>query len=216
MSHLLTIGLSLLILAAAIGGCGGAAEKPAGKTPETHARPPHVEPPPIEMRIRVIALQFTWVFQLPGRDGEFGNINLKPDLISTDLAQLVGLSREGSGRDDVMSTVLVLPQNSQVRCKLVTMDVPHRMTIVELGIDALVKRNKPNTITFSVNHQPPVLSPSDRRAHRLILRAKDDHARMEFKYSHLPVRLACGTNCGPGAERHVAPLYIVSQHDWEH
>ncbi len=88
---------------------------------------------PGAMQVEVTGMQFAWYFRYPGADGTFGNTSLS--LIAPGEGNPVGLDPKDSyGRDDIVSSQLVLPADHEVDLALRAVDVIHGFAIPELRL----------------------------------------------------------------------------------
>ena len=86
---------------------------------------------PIE--VEVTGTQFAWYFRYPGGDGKFGRT--LPQLIdpAQGNAAAIGLdANDPASADDVVTQILVLPQNQPVELRLRSHDVIHSFFVPEL------------------------------------------------------------------------------------
>lgn len=78
--------------------------------------------------IHVIAQQFQWNFQYPGKDNVFGRTD--PKLINDGSQNFVGLDdTDEHAKDDIVAPTLVLPLNRPVKIILRSRDVTHSLWI---------------------------------------------------------------------------------------
>jgi cytochrome c oxidase subunit II len=76
------------------------------------------------MQVEVVGEQFAWYFRYPGPDATFGVT--RPQLVNAAAGNPLGIDpRDPNGRDDVVSSVLVLPEGRQVDLRLRSLDVMH-------------------------------------------------------------------------------------------
>ena len=76
------------------------------------------------MHVEVVGEQFQWYFRYPGPDATFGAT--RPQLVSAAAGNPLGLdARDPDGKDDVVSSVLVLPAGHEVDLQLRSLDVIH-------------------------------------------------------------------------------------------
>jgi cytochrome c oxidase subunit II len=88
---------------------------------------------PDAVRVEVTGVQFQWYFRYPGSDGIYGRT--QPDLIDASGGNPLGLdSNDPRSRDDVVSSVLVLPVNRQVELTLRAQDVVHGFFIPSMRL----------------------------------------------------------------------------------
>ncbi|MBD0326393.1 MAG: cytochrome c oxidase subunit II [Pyrinomonadaceae bacterium] len=78
--------------------------------------------------IHVVAQQFQWNFQYPGKDKLFGRTD--PKLINDGSQNFVGLDdTDPNSKDDIVAPTLVIPLNKPVRLLLRARDVTHSLWI---------------------------------------------------------------------------------------
>jgi cytochrome c oxidase subunit 2 len=81
-------------------------------------------PSPEAMQVEVVGEQFQWYFRYPGADAAFGPTT--PALINAAEGNPLGLNpRDARSRDDIVSSVLVLPAGREVDLRLRSLDVIH-------------------------------------------------------------------------------------------
>jgi len=81
------------------------------------------------IRVEVTGVQFQWYFRYPGADGAFGRIDA-PRFARPDEGNPLGLDPGDSvGRDDIVSSTLVLPVGREVDLTLRSQDVVHSVFI---------------------------------------------------------------------------------------
>jgi cytochrome c oxidase subunit 2 len=79
---------------------------------------------PASMQVEVTGRQFQWYFRYPGVDASFGGT--KPELIEPASGNPLGLiAGDAHGRDDIVTSELVLPVNREVDLTLRAQDVIH-------------------------------------------------------------------------------------------
>ena len=79
---------------------------------------------PAAMQVEVTGVQFQWYFRYPGTDAAFGLT--RPALIDAAAGNPLGLDpRDTHGRDDIVSSVLMLPAGREVDLRLRSIDVIH-------------------------------------------------------------------------------------------
>ncbi|MBV8630533.1 MAG: cytochrome C oxidase subunit II [Silvibacterium sp.] len=92
------------------------------------ARSRYAGPSPEAMQVEVVGEQFEWYFRYPGADAAFGST--RPDLVNAAEGNPLGLNpRDLSSRDDIVSSVLVLPAGREVDLRLRSIDVIHGLFI---------------------------------------------------------------------------------------
>lgn len=81
-------------------------------------------PLPTAMHIEVVGEQFQWYFRYPGQDEKFGMT--RPALVDAAAGNPLGIDpSDPNGRDDVVSSVLVVPAGREVELRLRSLDVMH-------------------------------------------------------------------------------------------
>jgi cytochrome c oxidase subunit 2 len=79
---------------------------------------------PEAIQVEVTGVQFQWYFRYPGTDAAFGLT--RPALIDAAAGNPLGLDpRDPQGRDDIVSSVLMLPVGHEVDLRLRSIDVIH-------------------------------------------------------------------------------------------
>ena len=79
---------------------------------------------PSAMQVEVVGEQFQWYFRYPGADAAFGAT--RPDLVNAAEGNPLGLNfHDTRSRDDIVSSVLVLPVGHEVDLRLRSIDVIH-------------------------------------------------------------------------------------------
>ncbi len=88
---------------------------------------------PVPVEVEITGAQFAWYFRYPGADGKFGRT--LPRLVepSGGTRAAIGLDESDAGsRDDIASTILVVPLNRPVHATLHAQDVIHSFFVPEL------------------------------------------------------------------------------------
>jgi cytochrome c oxidase subunit 2 len=81
-------------------------------------------PSPGAMQVEVTGVQFQWYFRYPGADARFGGT--QPRLVDAATGNPLGLDPEDSySADDIVSSILVLPEGREVDLRLRAQDVIH-------------------------------------------------------------------------------------------
>src|SRR5919202_2112264 len=89
------------------------------------------EAPADSFRAQVIAQQFSWKVQYPGKDGKFGRTDTA--FIKEDENNFIGLDdRDPAAKDDITATTLVLPVNRPAELILRSKDVTHSFWVPQL------------------------------------------------------------------------------------
>ncbi|MGA8941085.1 MAG: cupredoxin domain-containing protein [Acidobacteriaceae bacterium] len=85
------------------------------------------------MQVEVTGKQFVWYFRYPGHDATFGRISLS--LVDPAAANPLGIDpTDPTGRDDIVTSELVLPANREVDLTLRSQDVIHGFAIPQMRI----------------------------------------------------------------------------------
>lgn len=88
---------------------------------------------PGALPIEVNAEQFQWNFHYAGADGKFGRTS--PTLYNDASGNPVGIDPDDpAGKDDVVSPILVVPVNREIRLELHSKDVIHSFYVRELRL----------------------------------------------------------------------------------
>ncbi len=84
---------------------------------------------PGTMKIEVTGAQFQWYFRYAGVDGQFGRVDAQR-FAKAEEGNALGLDPDDpAGRDDIVSTVLMLPLDQDVELELRAQDVIHSLFI---------------------------------------------------------------------------------------
>ena len=85
------------------------------------------------MQVEVTGVQFAWYFRYPGADATFGRTSLS--LVAPAEANPLGIDpHDPAGRDDIVTSQLVLPANREVDLTLRAQDVIHGFSIPQMRI----------------------------------------------------------------------------------
>jgi cytochrome c oxidase subunit II len=88
---------------------------------------------PAALQVEVTGMQFAWYFRYPGPDAIFGTT--RPQLASPGEGNPVGIDpSDPHGKDDIVTSELVLPSNREVDLRLHAQDVIHGFSIPELRL----------------------------------------------------------------------------------
>ncbi|MCU1284432.1 MAG: cytochrome c oxidase, subunit [Acidobacteriales bacterium] len=97
----------------------------AGITGESSAKSP--------VQVEVNAVQFQWYFRYPGADGKFGRTDTK--LQDASEGNPLGLDRnDPAAKDDVVTSVMFLPENREAELTLRAQDVIHSFFVPEFRV----------------------------------------------------------------------------------
>jgi cytochrome c oxidase subunit 2 len=104
---------------------------------------------PAAMQVEVVGEQFVWYFRYPGADARFGLT--KPELVSAGTGNPLGIDPDDQdGRDDRVSSSLILPAGREVDLRLRSLDVIHGFSVPEMRL----KQNAVPGQTFHVHFTP--------------------------------------------------------------
>lgn len=93
----------------------------------------YVGPDPAALQVEVVGVQFAWYFRYPGADATFGRA--RPELIAPGEGNPLGLDpADPSGKDDFVSSELVLPAGREVDLRLHAQDVIHGFAVPSMRI----------------------------------------------------------------------------------
>jgi cytochrome c oxidase subunit 2 len=88
---------------------------------------------PAALQVEVTGMQFAWYFRYPGRDAVFGVT--KPELVAPGEGNPLGLDpTDENGKDDFVSSQLVLPAGREVDLRLRSQDVIHGFSVPEMRL----------------------------------------------------------------------------------
>jgi cytochrome c oxidase subunit II len=92
----------------------------------------HSAIPAGETHVEITGVQFQWYFRYPGPDGILGRVNAQK-FARPDEGNPLGIDpSDPAGRDDIVSSTLVLPVNQPVELELRAQDVIHSVFIPEM------------------------------------------------------------------------------------
>jgi len=101
------------------------------------------------MQVEVVGVQFQWYFRYPGEDATFGAT--RPQLVNAAAGNPLGLDPQDSqGRDDIVSSELVLPAGREIDLRLRAHDVIHGFFIPGMRL----KQNAVPGLTLHVHFAP--------------------------------------------------------------
>lgn len=82
-------------------------------------------------QVEVVAQQFQWNFHYAGKDGVFGRTD--PSLIEDSAANYLGLDQaDPNAKDDVVHSVIAVPEGQPIELKLRSRDVIHNFWVPQL------------------------------------------------------------------------------------
>jgi cytochrome c oxidase subunit 2 len=104
---------------------------------------------PAAMQVDVTGVQFAWYFRYPGKDAAFGRT--RPELVAPGEGNPLGIDpADDKGKDDFVSSELVLPVGHEVDLRLHAQDVIHGFAVPELRL----KQNAVPGQVFHVHFMP--------------------------------------------------------------
>lgn len=164
--------------------------------------------------VDIIGKQFKWYFHYPGADGEFGARRMDLiDLNASQPAEIIGLDREGAGRDDVVLDKMVIPVNRKVRSRITSVDVLHSFFLPNFrvkqdavpGLDGNIWLEATKTSAEVVGRDPnfPLLS------------FDEDTYEDVFITDAKPFDVICAELCGNGHYTMRGLLFVVTEAQYE-
>ena len=88
---------------------------------------------PGAMQVEATGAQFAWYFRYPGRDAAFGRT--RPELVAPGEGNPLGIDpADDKGKDDFVSSELVIPAGREVDVRLHAQDVIHGFAVPELRL----------------------------------------------------------------------------------
>ncbi len=118
--------LPLLGLTVLFGGLAFQAERLWAQTRYTGAEP-------TALQVEVTGMQFAWYFRYAGEDGTFGRV--EPALVDPGAGDPLGIDpADTHGKDDLVTSELVLPAGREVDLRLRALDVIHGFAIPEMRL----------------------------------------------------------------------------------
>ena len=88
---------------------------------------------PSALQVEVTGMQFAWYFRYPGEDRTFGRV--EPTLLDAAAGNPLGLDPSDThGKDDLVSSDLVLPAGREVDLRLRALDVIHGFAVPEMRV----------------------------------------------------------------------------------
>ncbi|ADV82780.1 cytochrome c oxidase subunit II [Terriglobus saanensis] len=104
---------------------------------------------PAAMQVEVVGAQFVWYFRYPGTDARFGKT--KSELVKPGEGNPLGIDpKDEDGRDDRVSSELVLPMGREVDLRVRSLDVIHGFSVPEMR----VKQNAVPGQVFHIHFTP--------------------------------------------------------------
>ncbi len=104
---------------------------------------------PEAMQVEVVGEQFAWYFRYPGRDARLGAV--KPTLANAAEGNPLGLDpADAAGKDDIVTSELVLPVGHEVDLQIRSLDVVHGLFIPAMRL----KQNALPGSTLHVHFTP--------------------------------------------------------------
>ena len=88
---------------------------------------------PTALQVEVTGMQFAWYFRYPGHDGTFGRVH--SEMVDAGAGNPVGIdASDVHGKDDLVSSELVLPVGREVDLRLRALDVIHGFAVPEMRL----------------------------------------------------------------------------------
>jgi cytochrome c oxidase subunit 2 len=104
---------------------------------------------PAAMQVEVVGEQFAWYFRYPGDDATFGRTKLA--LISAAEGNPLGIDpADEKGKDDIVTSQLVLPAGREVDLTMRALDVIHGFSVPEMRL----KQNAVPGVTEHIHFTP--------------------------------------------------------------
>jgi cytochrome c oxidase subunit 2 len=130
------------------------------------------------MQVEVVGEQFQWYFRYPGKDAAFGAT--RPELVNAAGGNPIGLdTRDARGKDDIVSSILILPAGREVDIRLRSLDVIHGFFVPEMRL----KQNAVPGLLLHVHFTPTVVGTYPILCSQV---CGSGHARMQAVLSVLP------------------------------
>src|SRR5579871_525465 len=151
--------------------------------------------PADSLMVEATGEQFAWNFRYPGADGKFG----KTDFMKVDnsAGNPLGLDPDDpAGKDDIVTTTLVVPVNKPLEVILHSKDVTHNFFVREMRI----KQDAVPGMDLRIHFTPSVLSKD--------LPPHPDGTKGEYE-------IACSELCGLGHYKMRAFMQVVTQEEYE-
>jgi cytochrome c oxidase subunit 2 len=87
-------------------------------------------PAPGSLPVEITGLQFQWYFRYPGPDGKFGST--RADLEDPSTGNALGIDdTDPAGKDDIITSTLVIPVNRELDVTLRSQDVIHDFFVAD-------------------------------------------------------------------------------------
>lgn len=103
---------------------------------------------PAAMQVEVTGVQFAWYFRYPGEDAVFGRT--QPQLVSAAEGNPLGLDpADPNGKDDIVSSELVLPAGREVDLTLRAQDVIHGFFVPGMRLKQNAVPGQPAHVHFT-------------------------------------------------------------------
>jgi cytochrome c oxidase subunit II len=97
------------------------------------ARSGFVGASPQAMQVEAVGAQFQWYFRYPGKDATFGKT--RPELVDAAGGNPLGIDpQDPAGKDDLVSSQLILPVGREVDLELRSQDVIHSFSIAAMRV----------------------------------------------------------------------------------
>jgi len=104
---------------------------------------------PAALQVEITGVQFAWYFRYPGTDAHFGQTS--SNLVDAGAGNALGIDPiDETGKDDLVSSELVLPLNREIDLRIVSQDVIHGFFVPEMRL----KQNAIPGQTFHIHFTP--------------------------------------------------------------
>jgi len=104
---------------------------------------------PTALQVEVTGMQFAWYFRYPGTDAHFGQTS--SNLVDAGAGNALGIDPiDETGKDDLVSSELVLPIDREIDLRIVSQDVIHGFFVPEMRL----KQNAIPGQTFHIHFTP--------------------------------------------------------------
>ena len=104
---------------------------------------------PAALQVEITGMQFAWYFRYPGTDARFGQTS--STLVDAGAGNALGIGpSDDAGKDDLVSSELVLPIDHEIDLRIVSQDVIHGFFVPEMRL----KQNAIPGQTFHIHFTP--------------------------------------------------------------
>lgn len=186
-----------------------AGEFDGGTAPSIKAQGPPAAEPKRVLKVRILAKQYEWCIQYPGKDGKLGDLDATKRNPLGEYHEIFGLDRTGAGKDDVITGWFVLPAKTKVIAQFTSIDVPHHLIMHASDLDQRIPNEGISTVTFQVDSLGTFVEDDRRDMYVFAFYNLDslDIERVQFTHRGFPIH--CGVQCGVGANLHKNTLYVL-------